>query len=320
MAEKDAGVQEDEEAARVDPIVCTLHRPKSRQAEAYRAVRTALYFSIRGGGHKVIQVTSPDPGDGKTTLAANLAVSIADSGKKILLIDADFRRPRLHKIFAVDSDCGFSSVINGEAELPDAIQPTCVENLSVMPCGPKPSNPAELLTLPRVKELIDVLRDDFDFVILDTPPVLVVTDPCAVAPRVDGVLMTIRISKNARPDAVRAAGVLATLGANVLGIVVNGVGPRVVYGLGRGYSGYRYGGYKHYRYGTYGGEGYGDSSWHSGHGYGYGAYDAYYVEDEVSGSPSNGNGSQDDHEDAVTVGDGGPATGRRRLFGWFRRG
>jgi capsular exopolysaccharide synthesis family protein len=305
----------DQASGRVDPIVCTLHRPKSRQAEAYRAVRTALYFSTRGGGHKVIQVTSPDPGDGKTTLAANLAVSIANSGKKILLIDADFRRPRIHRIFGQEAECGFSSVINGEAELPDAIQPTCVENLSIMPCGPKPSNPAELLTLPRVKELIDVLRDDYDFVMLDTPPVLVVTDPCAVAPRVDGVLLTIRISKNARPDAVRAAGVLSTLGAKVLGVVVNGVGPRVAYGLGRGYTGYRYGGYKHYRYGSYGGEGYGDASWHSGHGYGYGAYDAYYA-DDTPATTGNGNGTRSDPEIAAAAGEGK----RRGMLGWFRRG
>lgn len=316
---KASAVQEDEELARVDPIVCTLHRPKSRQAEAYRAVRTALYFSTRGGGHKVIQVTSPDPGDGKTTLAANLAVSIANSGKKTLLIDADFRRPRIHKIFGQDGGCGFSSVINGDAELPDAIQSTGIENLSIMPCGPKPSNPAELLTLPRVKELLDVLRDDFDFVMLDTPPVLVVTDPCAVAPRVDGVLMTIRISKNARPDAMRAAGVLSTLGANVLGVVVNGVGPRVAYGLGRGYSGYRYGGYKHYRYGSYGGESYADSSWHSGHGYGYGAYDAYYADDEPSPATARGNGSHDPFDEPIGAGADEAGVGRRGLFGWFRR-
>src|SRR5262249_21397399 len=136
----------------------------------------------------------------------------------------------------------------GEAELDEVILPSGVPGLSILPCGPIPNNPAELLSLPRFQELLAALRERFDFVLVDTPPLLVVTDPCVVVPYVDGVILTVRISKNARPHASRAKEILATLGARVFGVVVNGVG---VEGRGYGYYyGYRYGyTYKYYKYG-----------------------------------------------------------------------
>lgn len=245
----------------IHPALCTYHRPKSTEAEAYRGVRTSLYFSTRGGGHKVIQVTSPNKADGKSTLAANLAVSIAQSGKKIVLLDADFRKPRQHKIFGISPATGLASVVNGDAEVPETIQDSGVPNLSLIPCGPIPPNPAELLTSPRFKEVLDVIKEQFEFVLIDTPPLLAVTDPCVVAARVDGVLLVVKVSKNGRPHAERAKEILSNLGANVLGVVVNGVGTQ-----GR-YTSYGYG---NYRYG-YGGYGY-------GYGYGYGN-EGYYAED-----------------------------------------
>src|SRR5207244_2343842 len=130
-------------------------------AEAYRAVRTALYFNSQGVGHQVIQVTSPNVSDGKSTLAGNLAVSIAQSGKRTIIIDADCRKPRVHKIFNVPSEIGLASVIAGTADLDAAIQPSLVPNLSVLPCGPRPANPAELLTSPRFKELLDLIRSRY---------------------------------------------------------------------------------------------------------------------------------------------------------------
>lgn len=271
-----------------DPVLRTIHHPRGSIAEAYRAVRTALYFSTRGGGHKVIQVTSPNPGDGKTTLAANVAVSIANSGKRVLLLDADFRRPRIHKLFGMDDSVGLSGVIAGDVEVADAVRETSVEGLSLMVCGPRPDNPAELLTSASFQELVEVLREKYEFVIIDTPPVLAVTDPLAVAPRVDGVLLVIRLAKSARAVTRRALEALDSLGANILGVVVNGVGGGSRYGgygyssykYGRGYGGYgyRYGSYG-YRYGGYGYRyGYGDRY---GYGYGYGDKDkSYYTEDD----------------------------------------
>ncbi|MFO0944508.1 MAG: polysaccharide biosynthesis tyrosine autokinase [Planctomycetota bacterium] len=208
----------------MDPILCTYHLPRSRYAEAYRAVRTALYFSTHYREHNVIQVTGPNKEDGKSTLAANLAICVAQTGKTVLLVDADFRRPTIHKLFGLSNDSGLSTVIKGGAELPDVVQKTKVENLSVLVAGPKPTNPAELLTSPRFKEMIDLLREKFDFVIFDSPPVLAVTDASVIAARVDGVLMGIQITRNGRPTAKEAVEKLDAIGARILGVVVNGVG------------------------------------------------------------------------------------------------
>lgn len=232
----------------MEPVIVTHLRPKSIEAEAYRGVRTQLYFSTQGAGHQVIQVTSPNPGDGKSTLAANLAVSIAQSGKRVVLIDCDFRKPRVHKIFHIDKpDVGLASVINGDCELGAAIRTISIENLSILPCGPRPQNPAELLTSPEFQTVIDQLRAQFDFVIIDTPPVLAVSDPAVVAPRVDGVLLVFRMTKKARPTAERAREQLAALGANVLGVIVNGTGRSKEDGYGYGY-GYNYGYGYQYQY------------------------------------------------------------------------
>ncbi len=227
-------------ATALDPHLCAYYRAKSVEAEAYRAVRTALYFSTQGGGCNLIQVTSPDMGDGKSTLAANLAVSIAQSGKRVVLVDADLRRPRLHKMLGLPANLtGLASVIGGQATLADAVQQTAVPGLFVLPCGPLPPNPAELLTSPRLKEVLDELRASYDFVLVDTPPLLAVTDPCVVAPRVDGVVLTMRMSKKSRPKAERAREILTTLGVKVLGVVVNGVTP------GKGGGQYGAGQYEH---------------------------------------------------------------------------
>jgi polysaccharide biosynthesis transport protein len=256
----------------IGEMVFTHHKPKSTTSEAYRAVRTALNFGIRGEGHKVIQVTSPDPGDGKSTLAGNLAVCMAQSGKRVLLVDADFRRPRVHKLFGAEPLVGLSSIIKGTSDLADAVVASEVENLYLLPCGPRPANPSELLSSPRFSEMIHVLREQYDIVLIDTPPVLAVTDPCVVAPRVDGVVLLIRITKHVRPHAKRALESLESLGANLLGIVVNGVGgvrPGVGYGFGSQYG---------HRYAA-------NSGYYDSYSYNYGAYHHYY-DDEDEESPT----------------------------------
>lgn len=232
----------------VDRGVIAHHKPTSTEAEAYRGVRTALYFSTAGKGHQVIQVTSPNPADGKSTLAANLAVAIAQSGKRVVLVDADFRKPRIHKMFHASPEVGLASVIAGETDLARAIQPSAVPGLSLLPCGPRPANPAELLTSNRFQEVLGEIKQAFDFVLIDTPPLLAVSDPAVVAPRVDGVLLTIRITRKTRPAAERAREILATLGANVIGVVVNDMQ------AGKGSGGYAY----QYGYGYGYGEAYGD--------------------------------------------------------------
>ncbi|MEZ6092687.1 MAG: polysaccharide biosynthesis tyrosine autokinase [Pirellulaceae bacterium] len=255
----------------IEPVICTYHRPKSQVSEAFRAVRTALFFNAQGKKSSIIQVTSPTPGDGKSTTAANLAVSIAQSGKRVLLVDGDMRRPRVGAIFGIDSKEGFATVLSGESLWKDVVF-DCeeIEGLSIMPCGLKPSNPAELATSPHVRQLLEQMRAEFDFVVIDTPPLLAVTDPCPIATRVDGVVMTMRIKKNVRVSAERAVEVLRNLGANIVGVVVNGVGAQSGYGSQYTYGAYRSG----YSY--------------SGYGYGYG-YGNYY---EEKGKPTGANAGQ----------------------------
>ncbi|MEZ6097940.1 MAG: polysaccharide biosynthesis tyrosine autokinase [Pirellulaceae bacterium] len=236
---------------KLSPSLITIHHNGSNVSEAYRAVRTSLYFSTGGQDHRVIQVTSPLPGDGKSTLAANLAVTMARSGKRVLLLDADFRRPSVHKLFNISqhADSGLRAVLSGSVAPEEACVPSGLDHLSLLTVGGAVDNPSELLTSPFFKELIDVLRQKFDFVIVDTPPLLAVTDPAAVAPRVDGVLLTLRLRRGVQGAAARAREVLNNVEANVLGVVVNAVeakgrygrtGYRDGYGYGYGYSyGYR---------------------------------------------------------------------------------
>lgn len=299
-----------QDAEALDPSLCVVHRPRSVYAEAYRGVRTALYFSAQGEQHKVIQITSPSAGDGKSTLAANLAASIAKAGNRVVLVDADLRKPRQHRLFRVPHETGLAAVISGKAELADALQNSGVDGLQILPCGPVPSDPSELLTSPRFAELLELLRSKFDFVIVDTPPLLVVTDPSVVAPRVDGVLLTIRITKGSTQLALRAKEILQTVKARVLGVVVNDQEkPGSAYGYGRYRYGYGYG-YGRYRYGY----GYG--------GYGSGGQDAYYRSDEedaaVAGegqSNGRGNGQTQRHGGSLPARNGSGQPAARRTSG-----
>lgn len=233
--------------------VCS-HMPRSRSAEAYRSVRTAVCFSALGSTHRVIQVTSPAAGDGKSTLALNLSISLAMSGKRTILIESDFRRPKVHKLTGVENKRGVVDVLRGDSELSDAVQSTPVESLFVLPCGSRPKDPSELLSRPEYERLLEVLREKYDYVIIDTPPVLVVTDPASVASRVDGVVLAMRLSRHTRDLARRTLEQLRDVGATVSGIVINGVEESEGYGYGSyRYSDYRYS-YKsyHYGYGDYG--------------------------------------------------------------------
>ncbi len=252
----------------LDDTLVTFHLPKSQQSEAFRAIRTSIFFNGKGKSSQIIQVTSPTPGDGKSTLAANLAVSLAQSGKKVLICDADLRRPTVHYLFGNDSDIGFTQVLKGEAEIEDAIADCDVDGLSIMPCGARPTNPSELLTSTRLYELFEVLREKFDYIIMDTPPMLAVTDPCAVAARADGVILAMRIKKNIKLSASRAKEILDSVNAPILGIVVNGAGMVQGNYSNSGAYGYGYGGY---------GSGY-SSSYYS-YGYDYGESTYYYDED-----------------------------------------
>jgi capsular exopolysaccharide synthesis family protein len=224
---------------KLDPVLAVLLRPRSSEAEAVRGIRTQLLFSTHNRAHQVIQITSPNTGDGKSTLAANLAAALARSEKRVVLVDCDFRKPRVHKLLDLpEADIGLASVVSDQADLGGAIQACEIDNLSLLPCGPRPANPAELLSSVRFQEVLDELRATYDYVILDTPPILAVSDPVAVAPRADGVILVFRMTRDARPAAERAKEELAGVGGRLLGVVVNASTERDM-GYGYGY-GYRY--------------------------------------------------------------------------------
>ena len=218
-------LRDDARAADCDPSLIVALRPKSMEAEAYRGVRAQLLVRTLDKGHRIIQITSPNPGDGKSTLAANLAISLAHAGKRVVLLDCDFRKPRVHTLFNLPRpELGLASVTDGQAELATAIRHSRIANLDLLPCGPRPANPAELLSGAKFQQVLAELRTLYDFVIVDTPPLLAVSDPRVVAQRADAVLMVFKITKRVRPQAERARELLADMGANLLGIVVNGLG------------------------------------------------------------------------------------------------
>jgi capsular exopolysaccharide synthesis family protein len=266
-----------ESGSGLDASLISYYRPKSQSSEAFKALRTALYFSNRSSDYKVLQVTSPTPGDGKSTVAANLAISMAQSGKSVVLIDSDLRRPRVQKLFGIENEKGLAWLLTQLPKNPtpelvkellaEVIVESCSDNLSIIGAGDRPDNPSELLSSVQFDVVMTVLRDLFDLVIVDSPPLLAVTDPSTLASRVDGVLLVVRLKKNAKPVAARASRMLETLEANVIGVVVNGVGSRSAKGYGKyadtdGY--YNRGRYYQYGYGySYGS-------------YSYGKYDEYY--------------------------------------------
>lgn len=255
--------------AKIDPRLCTVFGGKGSKAEAFRAIRTAIYFSNQSGNNQILQVTSSTPGEGKSTIAANLAVAIAQSGRSVLLVDADMRRPRVHKLLGIEHEKGLAWAIDQVATAPksmelvfaEAILETPVPNLSTMVAGVRPDNPAELLSSSAFETLLDTLRRKFDMIIIDSPPMLAVSDPSNIVRRADGVVMVVRLRKNVKPLVAQSTRMLETLEANVLGVVVNGVGSNEARGYGKesnrdGY--YNYGQYYKYGYGySYGATGYG---------------------------------------------------------------
>lgn len=229
------------------PALVAAVRPRSMEAEAYRGIRTQLLFSTQGLGHQVIQVTSPNPGDGKSTLAANLAITIAQAGKRVVLVDCDFRKPQVHKLFGLTTnDVGVATIIAGNAPMAKALRRSPIPNLDLMPCGPRPESPAELFMTLRFHQLLTELRNAYDYVIIDTPPILAVSDPAAIASQVDGIMLVIKLTKNSRPSAERTREQLVAIGANIIGVVVNGGNTSA-----QGYEGYNYGSGGGYKYADY---------------------------------------------------------------------
>jgi len=214
-------------------------------AEAYKTIRTAVFFSVPKDEAKIVLITSPAAGEGKTTLVSNLAIAMAQAGQRVLIIDADFRRPMVHNIFEVQREPGLSSVLAGQAILDSVIRRTPVEGLDVVPCGPDVANPSEMLNSESFAEIIRELSTRYDRVLVDSPPVIPVTDACILGAISDVILLVLRAEKTTRKSAQQARDGLLSVGGRLLGVVVNDVPRRkgrygYYYGYGHKY-GYGYG-------------------------------------------------------------------------------
>jgi non-specific protein-tyrosine kinase len=211
----------------------TISEPRSPISEAYRTLRTNLDFASLDQALKTLVVTSAGVGEGKSTTLANLAAVSAQAGRKVVLVDADLRRPTLHRIFSLDNGVGLTTGMMDESALASPpLQETGVEGLSVLTSGPLPPNPAELVGSRRMEEVIAVLAEQFDQVFFDTPPVVAVTDAAVLATKVDGVLLVISAGKTRREYARTAVQRLEQINARLVGTVLTNVQ------MGAGFQGY----------------------------------------------------------------------------------
>jgi capsular exopolysaccharide synthesis family protein len=197
--------------------------PTSLLAEQLRQVRTRLQHAVSLDTTRTILITSPGPGDGKTTIAANLAAGLALNGRRILLVDANFHRPALHKLYNVGNDVGFSNVLESASNLETSVQKTPVANLELLATGPRPANQTELLESPLFTEFIERALEEYDHVIFDGGPLLVVSEAVALAPRVDGVVVVLRAKQSTRGMLSRVKDTLKQIKAEQIGVVLNGV-------------------------------------------------------------------------------------------------
>ncbi len=202
--------------------------PTSEVAEAYRAVRTALYFGAASARNRTLLVTSPAQADGKSTLSANLAIAMAQAGQRTLLIDADFRKPQQHQIFQVDDTLGLSMILAGQSTPPESIQRSGIRELDILPAGPTPPNPTEILNSETFESLLRDLAAQYDHILIDAPPVTPVSDACILAAMCDATLLVLRAERSSRKSAVHARDALLSVGGNLLGIVVNNISRRKI--------------------------------------------------------------------------------------------
>jgi succinoglycan biosynthesis transport protein ExoP len=222
------------------PYLVTIRDPASPAAEAYRTLRTSIQFLGLDRPIKTLQVTSPAKEEGKTTTLTNLGVTLARAGSRVALLDCDLRRPRMHEFFGLSNHVGFTSVLLGECSLGDALQPVPGQSrLGLLASGPPPPEPSELLGSRHARGVLDALRASCDIVLIDTPPVLPVTDALVMARVVDGTLLVLAAGQTTKKGLHRAMELLEQVDTPLLGTVFNEVGSEQGYGAGYGY-GYSY--------------------------------------------------------------------------------
>jgi len=231
--------------------IFSMENPKSIVSEAFRTLRTNIQYSNIDRSVKTIVVTSSKMGEGKSTVSANLAYSIAESGKSVLIIDCDLRKPVIHKIYRISNLSGLTNVIIGESKLSDEIKiVNGRDNLHILTSGPIPPNPAEILGSNRMKDLLEFVKESYDTIILDSPPIGLVTDSAILSTIADGTILVLDAGETEVDLAVHAKELLEQVNAKILGVVLNKIPTK---------------GNKYYNYSYY-------------------QYDQYYGEDEVENS------------------------------------
>jgi capsular exopolysaccharide synthesis family protein len=221
-------------------VLDIYNHPRSILTEALRQIRTSVMLSSSGSPPTSIMVCSPSPNEGKTTLAVAMSASLAMDGRKVVLLDADLRKPNIHKMLSVPGQPGLSNFLTGSATLEEIIKPTEIPNLFLIPAGPVPPSPTELLTSKDFEDFLQMLRRDFQHIILDTPPIIQFADGRALSSVVDGVLMIIRHNFTTRGSGLLAKQLLCQVNARIIGVIMNmAISTRLGYGPYYGY-------YNHY--------------------------------------------------------------------------
>lgn len=206
------------------PLMDALKNPRSPVSEAFRTLRTNIHYTGVDKKIKSILIAGANPACGKTTATANLGVTLAQTGSSVLLIDADLRKPALHRSFGLSGSAGLTNLIVDKNYGPEkVIQRTALENLFVLPCGPVPPYPAELLSSEKMENLVGQLAERFEYLVFDSPPVMVVTDASILSRLVDGTVLVIDHGRVTREEAIRATEQLKKVHANMLGAVFNQV-------------------------------------------------------------------------------------------------
>ncbi|MGV2927996.1 CpsD/CapB family tyrosine-protein kinase [Macrococcus capreoli] len=204
-------------------LLITHEYPKSTISEQYRMIRSNIDFSTVDKTIRTIVVTSAAPSAGKSTSAANIAITYAQADKKVLLIDGDLRKPTVHYTFETNNVIGLSSLITKQAEYNQAIKKTEIENLDIITSGPIPPNPSELLGSNNMEQIIKELLVNYDVIIIDTPPVLAVTDAAILSQITDGTILVTNVANNNRNHLIKTKDILVKANANILGIILNNV-------------------------------------------------------------------------------------------------
>ena len=204
------------------PLITDIN-PKSPISESYRTLRTNIEFSSIDETIQVIMCTSSGPSEGKSTTGTNIAVVSAQSEKKTLIIDADLRKPTMHHTFGLSNRQGLTNILSSQGTWKELIKETRIKNLYLLPAGPIPPNPSEILASKRMTALLDELRKEFDMIIIDTPPALAVTDAQIVASKVDGVILVVDSGNVKREAAMKMKSNIEHVGAKILGVVINNV-------------------------------------------------------------------------------------------------